>query len=382
MNFSLTFLKTTKKPMDILTIGSKGKTKFALIIYIPWAIKSWVEKKYRDEHFQGHSMYWESIEMVRILTGLDYNVDVADCTKSLPIIDWQKYQLIIDERNNLKHAPIILSQKRIHYATGCQWLFHNTAEYKRLLDFRSRTGLSFSAERQVEPIYSEELALYTTYFGGEFQRNLFTYPDRGFQLSLSSSLVPEKKEKRIKISRNNILWLGSKGYIHKGLDIVLEAFKGKKDFNLHICTNLQQEPLFFDWFNKNFSQCPNIFYHGWLEVNEARFQQLAESCIASVYCSAAEGGAGAIIQAMQFGCIPIVNETTALRAQETGFLLEGDTCLELVAAINKTLNYVSSMSDSALSEKSGLVREYANKNHSRYAYSASFTNLIEVVENE
>lgn len=374
--------KKNKNTNDVISFTDAKRSRHALIIYVPWAIKAWKQNDYEDITFNSHSMHWESVEMVRILTGLDYNVDVADCTKSLPIIEWHKYQLIIDERNNLKHAPTITGQKRIHYATGCQWLFHNTAEYKRLLDFRSRTGLSLTAERQVEPTYSEELAHCTTYFGGEFQRNLLTYPDRGFQLALSSSLVPEKKEKRIKTSRHNILWLGSRGYIHKGLDIVLEAFKGQKDFNLHICTNLQQEPLFFDWFNRNFSQCPNILYHGWMEVNDGRFQLLAESCIATIYCSAAEGGAGSIIQAMQFGCIPMVNGTTALRAQETGFLLEGDTCLELVAAINKTLNYVSGMSDSALCEKSGLVREYANKNHSRYAYSASFKNLIGVVENE
>lgn len=382
MKYSFLFSKANKQTTEILTINSKEKTKFALIIYIPYAIKSWIEKKYIDKHFQSHSMHWESIEMVRILIGMDYNVDIVDCTKNLPHIEWHKYQLIIDERNNLKCAPAITTQKRIHYATGCQWLFHNTAEYKRLLEFRSRTGLSLSPERQVEPTYSEEFAQYTTYFGGEFQRNLLTYPDRGFQLALSSSLIPDKKEKNIETSRHNILWLGSRGYIHKGLDIVLEAFKGQKDFNLHICSNLQQEPLFFDWFKKNFSQSQNIFYHGWMEVYDPNFHQLAESCIATIYCSAAEGGAGAIIQAMQFGCIPIVNQSTALRAQETGFLLEGDTSLELLVAINKTLNYLSDMSDSALIEKSGIVREYANKNHSRYAYSESFKKLIKVVENE
>jgi hypothetical protein len=376
------FSKKNKNTNDLISFTDAERSKDALIIYVPWAIKAWKQNEYDDIKFNSHSMHWESVEMVRILTGLDYNVDVADCTRSLPIVEWNKYQLIIDERNSLKHAPIVSSQKRIHYATGCQWLFHNTAEYKRLLDFRSRTGMSLPAERQVEPTYSEEVAQYTTYFGGEFQRNLLTYPDRGFQLALSSSLVPEKKEKKIKTSRHNILWLGSRGYIHKGLDIVLEALKGQKDFNLHICTNLQQEPLFFDWFFKNFSQCPNIFYHGWMEVNDPRFQELAESCIASIYCSAAEGGAGAIIQAMQFGCIPLVSETTALRAEKMGFLLEGITCLELVTSINKTLKYISGMSDLALSEKSGLVREYANKNHSRSAYSASFKNLIEVLGNE
>ena len=91
-------------------------------------------------------MHWESIEMVKILSSLEYNVDVADCTASLPTVDWTKYQLVIDERNNLKTAPMVSGQLRIYYATGCQWLFHNTAEYIRLLDFRARTGISINPE--------------------------------------------------------------------------------------------------------------------------------------------------------------------------------------------------------------------------------------------
>ena len=374
--FSVNQNKNKKSQPEILTIKKKGNFKTALIIYIPWAIKDWVKNSYSDNNYSGHSMHWESVEMVKILSKLEYNVDVADCTAPLPTVDWTKYQLVIDERNNLKTAPIVPGQLRIHYATGCQWLYHNTAEYIRLLAFRARTGISTNPERQVAPIYSEEIANCTTYFGGDFQKNLFTYLNKTFPLSLSSSFIPAFKEKEISASRKNILWLGSRGFIHKGLDIVLEAFKEINNFNLHICTKLEAEPQFYNWYKMEFSSCCNIYYHGWMDVNDLQFQQLAENCIASIYCSAAEGGAGAIVQAMQFGCIPIVNDSTALRGQHTGFLLKGQYPKELVGSIRQVLKDISDMSVLELAEKSAAVRSYANVNHSRAAYSQSFRQLI------
>ena len=368
--------KSKESLIKIESSVNSNKKKFALVIYIPWAIRAWQENNYKEKNFNSHSMHWESIEMVKILTSLGYNVDVADCTGLILQVEWTKYQLVIDERNNLKDAPKVLDQIQIHYATGCQWLFHNAAEYIRLFDFKSRTGISTDPARQVSPVYSEEIAGITTYFGGEFQRDLFTHPYKTFPLSLSSSYIPEFKEKELSASRKNILWLGSRGFIHKGLDIVLEAFKEVNNFNLHICTKLEAEPQFYNWYKTKFSNCSNIFYHGWMDVNELQFKQLAENCIASVYCSAAEGGAGAVVQAMQFGCIPIVNDSTALRGQHTGFFLNGQSPKELINSIRQVLKNMGDMSAQELAEKSATVRSYANLHHSRTAYSNSFKQLI------
>ena len=368
--------KSKESLLRIKSLVKSSEEKFALVIYIRWAIKAWQENNYEEKNFNSHSMHWESIEMVKILTSLGYHVDVADCTGTLPKVEWTKYQLVIDERNNLKAAPKVLEQIQIHYATGCQWLFHNSAEYNRLFDFKSRTGISTDPARQVSPIYSEEIASITTYFGGVFQRDLFTHPNKTIPLSLSSSYIPEFKEKELSACRKNVLWLGSRGFIHKGLDIVLEAFKEINNFNLHICTDLEVESQFYNWYKEEFSNCSNIHYHGWMDVNDLRFQHLAENCIASVYCSAAEGGAGAIIQAMQFGCIPIVNDSTALRGQHTGFFLQGQSPKELMRSIRQVLRDIGEMSEKELAEKSVAVRSYANVNHCRAAYSQSFRQLI------
>lgn len=366
-----------KKYRPGVLIFDIGKSKpFALIIYVPWALAAFKNNTYKEENFASHSMHWESIEMMQLLQEQGFNVHVADCTSPLPQIDWQKYQLIIDERNNLVNAGDIKGQLRIHYATGCHWLFHNTAEYIRLNDFRMRTGISMCPQRQVIPLHFEVLANLTTYFGGDFQRLLFTKPAKTYPLALSSTLVPLFKDKDVSNSRHHVLWLGSRGFIHKGLDIVLEAFKLQKNFQLHICANLESEPQFFGWFQTAFGDCANIIYHGWKNISDKGFVRLAESCIASVYCSAAEGGAGAIIQAMQFGCIPIVNKSTALRGEHTGFLLQGTKPRELINDLVDTLKLLENLKEHELQQMSATVRSYAYSNHSKQAYSDSFKKLL------
>jgi len=354
----------------------------ALLIYVPWAIKEWINKTYKEENYNGHSMHWESVEMVKILAKKGYWVDIVDCTKELPLISWTKYSLIIDERNNLKTAPEVAGQIRIFYSTGCHWLFHNTAEYQRLFDFRCRNGLSLKPERQIAPIFSDEIANYTTYFGGEFQRLTFTNPKKVYPLDISSTFVPEFQTKNVEKCRKDFLWLGSRGFIHKGLDIVLEAFKNSINFNLHICTNLEAEPEFYRWYKNEFGSCQNISYHGWKSVFDESFKNLAEKCIGTVYCSAAEGGAGATIQAMQFGCIPLVNQSTALKGQSIGYCIAGQTPSELISALREMLLKIDDIPNVELLEKSSVVRTYANKNHSKDAYSISFKRLIDCINNE
>ncbi len=369
------------------TVKHFGKeAKFVLIIYVSWAIKAWVNKQYKDENFNSHSMHWESIEMVKLLNAKGYNVEVVDCTKSLPEINWLKYAIIFDERNNIYTSPIVTGQKKVCYATGCHWLTQNLGELNRIQSFKNRHGIVMPSLRQVEPILSEATADVTTYFGGNFQKNSFTNPSKTFLLFQTTTYNPIFKEKDYDKCRNNFLWLGSRGLIHKGLDIVLEVFKLKKDFNLHICANIELEPEFYNWFSKEFCNCSNIIYHGWKKIHEISFHEIAYNCIGTINCSVTEGGAGATIQAMQFGCIPIVNEVvddaTYLKGKLTGFRLMGDEPLELMDELASFLNGFHSISNNELQERSQRSREYASTYHSRDAYSQRFSKLINFLENE
>ncbi len=367
-----------KKQTDgILNFSKKRNKKIALVIYAPWAVKAFSEGSFKDADFNGHSMHWESIEMVKCLAAEGYNVDYIDCLSPLPGIDWGKYQLVIDERGNLYDHCEEIKCPKIFYATGCDSQFHNDAEEERLSEFNKKFGLNFSAQRKVSPILSGQVADITTYFGNDFQKNLFPKPGNTFLLNLSTVYLPSVKSAYpIEERRKNFIWLGSRGFIHKGLDIVVEAFAEQPDLNLHICTDLTVEPEFYEWYKKVTRRSGNIFYHGFLVVSSAGFSSIIKKCIAIPFLSCAEGGGGAVLQAMQFNCFPIVNKSTALRGHEFGILLEADKREDLLNELKKSLDLIRNLTGKKLEQMATASGQYSRKNHSRKAYAVSFKELL------
>ena len=361
-----------------------GKAKpYALIIYVPWALAALKNNTYKEENFASHSMHWESIEMMQLLQAQGYNVHVADCTQPLPNINWQQYKLIFDERNNIYDSPEVAGQKKIHYATGCHWLVQNLGELQRIQAFRQRYQLVIPPIRQVPPLLAEATAHWVTYFGGPFQQQSFSHPQKTLALFQSCTFIPQPAVKNIAKSNNQFLWLGSAGMLHKGLDVVLEAFKALPQQHLHICTQMEAEPLFFQWFTTHFAGCENLHYHGWLNVPEAPFQTIANDCIGTVCVSVSEGGAGATVQAMQFGCIPICNDVvddaTFLKPAGTGLRLTGKTPEALLTALIEAIKLLDGFSESELQQMCTQSAAYAATHHSKAAFTQSFKNVLQQI---
>ena len=362
-----------------------GKSKpYALIIYVPWALAALKNNTYKGENFASHSMHWESIEMMQLLQAQGYNVHVADCTQQLPVINWQQYLLVFDERNNIYGSLEVAGQKKIHYATGCHWLVQNLGELQRIQAFRKRYQIVIPPIRQVSPLLAEATANWVTYFGGPFQQQSFSNPQKTLALFQSCTFIPQPALKDITKSSKHFLWLGSAGMLHKGLDVVLEAFKDLPQHHVHICTQMEAEPLFYKWFITHFSGSENIHYHGWLNVPDAPFQAIANACIGTVCVSVSEGGAGATVQAMQFGCIPVANDVvddaTFLKPANTGIRLGGKTPEALKAALIDALKFLDGLSEKELQQMSKQSAEYAASHHSRAAYTQSFKNVLQQLD--
>lgn len=369
---------------DVVLDGYSDCKKTALLIYVDAAIRQHVKGQYREEDFYFHSMYWESIEMVRKLNEAGYKVDVRDCFHEHADIAWSKYELVVDERNNFFNAPETEGQKRIHYATGCHWLTHNLGELQRISDFRSRHSIIVPPVRQIKPNLEEATADIVSFFGGDFQKNSFTHPEKTFRLPQTMTFAAPSISKDVKRARRNFLWIGSSGLVHKGLDIVVEAFAVLPQFTLHICTRLESEPAFHKWFTENFSGRKNIQYHGWMNVRDRQFQDVAKDCIATVSCSVSEGGAGATLQAMEFGCIPIVNDVVydAVGLKEgLGFKLAGRSSQQLISSLQDQLAAFDRIDDAELISQSRLSSEHVKRNNSRALYSERFGLLINAASN-
>lgn len=352
----------------------------ALIIYAINAIPYYVKGNLKDcPILSAHTMFWESAEMVRLLNKHGFIVDYYDCTKKIENIDWDNYQIIIDERDNLKNTPKKSGQKKIFYSTGCHWLFGNQAELYRVSEFHKRNGLIIETARQNPPYFSDQFADYITYFGNGFQ--LSTYDTKAkmlpLDISISSFSPPPTVKKVIDKVEKNFLWLGGSGSVHKGMDLAVEAFMQMPEYNLYIAGSAHTEPRFWNWLSDKLTNYKNIHYLGFVEVNSDKFHKIADNCIGIVYPSGAEGGAGSVAQAMHHGLIPIVTKSTCLRADDLGYIVKGQDTKELISDIIEKVTALVNMPASEKNDKSDEVRQYALNYHTREAYSKSFEKLIE-----
>ena len=60
-------------------------------------------------------------------------------------------------------------------------------------------------------------------------------------------MTPDKN-KDFALCRRNILWFGSAGLLHKGLDIAVDFVLSHPEFTLHICGSSSGEKDFLDYY--------------------------------------------------------------------------------------------------------------------------------------
>jgi glycosyltransferase involved in cell wall biosynthesis len=368
-------------PVIVENIGGEklpNGSNRALIMYItavlPYFLKNELEK-YPKINF--HSSWWESIEMIKILNDHGYivdcyhpgNVNVGD-------LNWDKYSLVIDATNKLPDIPLTKGQAKVYYSTGQHWLYHNMAELERIKYFKERHGIYLKPQRQLSPCFSDDHADYMTFFGNADLLSDYNCTVKKVQLNISS--IPVRSfAKNIDNSRKNFLYIGGFGNIHKGLDLTIDAFAKLPDVNLYIAGMLDDD--FAKWAQPLFKKFPNIHYLGQQEVCSEKFTLLADKCIGVVYPSSAEGGPGAVAQVLHHGLIPIVTKRSAVRAEGLGYVLSGETSDELISSIIDSVKKIIETPAKELSERTDQIKEFAQKFHTRKAYSESFKNLIATI---
>lgn len=352
-------------------------SKRAAIIYTVAGVEKYVRgiNLEKDPFFNKHTMYWESVEMVKILNRCGYIVDCFDDLRPVKI-GWEKYNLVIDVSNHLKDCPPIEGQRKIYYSACMHWLTWNRAELERIRMFYERTGIMMPWNRQLPPIISDEYADYVTYFGTDLQKNSFSRKPQKIQINISAVFVPLPHKKDIKRSRNKFLWLGGGGLVHKGLDLTIETFMRLPEAELFIAGNMKNEPRFWQWAEPILKRCRNIHYLGWMDVASPEFNEIAENCIGTVYLSGAEGGPGSVAQILHNGLIPIVTPSALVRAEVLGYKTDDTTDIKIIQTAVESVKILMNTPDKELAEKSDQVRTFARETHTRESYSRSLSDFI------
>ncbi|MBC6607152.1 glycosyltransferase [Hymenobacter sp. BT188] len=356
-------------------LGSSAKR--ALIVYVMHVIPYYVTGKIDSAPMLNeHSMYWETVEMVRQLNERGYVVDFYDVACPEPI-DWDIYEVAFVQSDRLAECPPAARVKKVFYCTENYWAFQNLAELNRLREFHRRTGIWARPERQTRVSFSDEHADVMTLYGTPFQQQLYDPRPERHYLNISVAKQPVAVPKRIASARTNFLWLGSGGAILKGLDLTVEAFARMPEAHLYIAGNIERETRLWAWLKGMLSRHPNLHYLGWVDVASTSFAKVANNCIGQVYPSASEGGGGSVAQLLHFGLIPVVTQTATVWGAFIGFEIESQEPSVIITSIREHVRTLLAMPDTELLKRSEEAREFAAQKHTRPAYAASFAALLD-----
>ena len=280
-----------------------------------------------------HTNYWESFTMGRILAEAGYRVECISWTNHA-YLPPEPVDVLVDVRLNLERlAPLVGEDAvKVFHVDTCHHAFHNRAQRERLDRLRRDRGLALPAEKTMPENRGIETADCGTILGNELTASTYAFADKPlFRIPLSNSLTypwPEKKD--FAAARRRFLWVGSTGLVHKGLDLVLEAFAGMPEMELVVCGPIRRERAFEAAFFEELYETSNIHTEGWVDVAGTRFREILDSCLGIVYPSCAEGGGGSVISCMHGGLLPVVTRTASVDvAPDYGVLLPGATVAEI-----------------------------------------------------
>jgi len=324
-----------------------------------------------------HTNYWESFQIAQTFLDYGFMVDVIDWRNTITIPSQRDYDVFIDNRFNMERLSPLLAEDclRIMHIDNANIVFLRAAEAQRLLALQQRRGIILDP-RMAQPInHAIEYAHCAVCLGNSFTMSTFEYANKPmYRVPISTPTVYSwQQDKNFDACRRHFLWFGSRSFVHKGLDLVLEAFSEMADYHLTVVGPVEREPDFHHAYQKELYHTPNIHTIGWLDVDSPQFREITESCIGVVFASAGEGGAGSVISAMHAGLIPIVSYESSVDVEDFGFLLQESSVAEIQVAVRR----LSELPAKELEARSRRTWEFARAHHTRETFAAAYRATVQ-----
>lgn len=221
--------------------------------------------------------------------------------------------------------------------------FANQAERKRIECLGSRRKGNTCRPRRSRPDDCMDKSFAVADFAALIgnRQTLQTYPKewrRQLTLVTTNTLNPPliKTAEQICRSGNGFLWHFGHGAVHKGLDLVLEAFASMPLCRLHITAGLNNEPDFLKLYHRELFELPNITCHGFMDCQSAEFRSLLEQCFCFIAPSCAEGISPACAMLMKSGLYPVLSNNCGIDLPPgCGTILKNCTVSEIKQTVEK-----------------------------------------------
>jgi len=331
--------KNPRKTKILLNVFNTSHNKTALLSYI--------KNVFENEENINNSRHTNRLTthiIAKTLNELGYNVDVIDCMDDFDG-NFEKYDLVIGLGkaldNVLQLRDNAAKTKVIWFGTGCNPLFSNVITIKRIADFYKKHGKIFlSSSRYIKEdwVLQHEFSDWIILHGSTFAKA--TYRKENIDTIHAPIFIKHtitRTDEEWNSAKQNYVWFGSDGAIHKGLDLVIDAFAERKGCTLHICGNVKSESDFFNYYSSVIISAGNIKYHGFVDIASDAFKQILKNSAFVIYPSASEGNSPAVITCMaNGGLIPLVTKNTDVDLNGYGLLINDLNVGAVIDAINQS----------------------------------------------
>lgn len=328
-----------------------------------------------------HTHHTESLVIAEAFLSQGYNVDVIDYRNGT-FQPSRSYRFFVGARTRFAELAARLNDdciKIVHLDTA-HFLFNNASAYRRLLALQQRRGVTTTSLRVIEHNFAVEHADYLTMLGNGFTQSTYSYAGKPiFRLPVPTPHVyPPQYDRDYAAAGKRFLWLGSGGFVHKGLDLVLEVFSGLPELHLTVCGPIDDpgEREFVQAYHHELYETPNIETVGWVDVGSQQFADITASCCALIYPSCSEGQAGSVVTCLQASLIPVVSYESGVDVEGFGTILRQCSHQE----IREAVTYLSGVPARELSQMAHQAHDYARAHHTRDNYLSEFRKIIDTLD--
>jgi hypothetical protein len=312
----------------------------------------------------------------RALNELGYEVDIVswDDKEWLPK---RHYDVYIGHGGiNFEHISRALPDEtiKIYFSTGIYWREWNIKEARRIYELALREGYLLPPDRAIK--FSEEYANKSAdgiiCLGN--QNAVQSYRQFPLVIGINNAAYPydpqDLIDKDFEHGREHFLFFSGGGNLHKGLDLLLEAFSGT-DLHLHICQII--DPKFAEIYKDELTQHSNIHVYGRIRMRSTDFEKLASLCNWTISATACEGQPGAVLECMAYGLIPILTTGANIDIENFGILLpEND-----IDDIRKIILAAAKMDIDECKQRAELTADVVRKNYSPEKFNIDFKNAVQ-----
>jgi glycosyltransferase involved in cell wall biosynthesis len=330
-----------------------------------------------------HTNYVECFSAARIFNELGYCVDVIDFN-SEHIPDYSRYEVIYGFGTPYERSFYDTSfrGKRIIYSPGCNTVYSNIVSSLRLKSVHEKLGyyparlsrITNNAWPLQKYLSDAIICLGNTFVASTYASENPEMPIYSLDLFyLKTTDEIDLSVKDFSASKFHMIWFGSQGSVHKGLDIALEVLDKNPELTLHICGyDDKNEPELQVLYKPLFDEGRAI-NHGFVDVQSVQFKELMQRCGAVIFPSSSEGGAASILTLMaNGGLVPVITKQCGLTLPDMAFEAERIS----VEDINIQIRQYLLMDAAALKERAINIRYFAQSAHS---YPLYLTNLKSII---